>query len=175
VLPSSCTNTFLSILGCAFGEGRFDIYAELPTGELKLAGSNGNFGAGKTNNFVVPAKTDPQTFTPTSRPTPHSTTAHPKTLPPGLRPTHQPAKSPQVFSSSLRPSPASSHHATSISQTPVPEAVRCKDSTKFFNVDSQVGRKDCSWLSNQLDHYGYLCRFPEVSVICRSLCDGCKF
>jgi hypothetical protein len=134
LLPFSCTYIFICVLGCAFGEGRFDIYAKLSSGDLKLAGSNGNFGAGKTSNFSISAKADVHTLKPTSRPT-----AQPTTLPPGLRPTHQPAKSPTVFSSTLRPSTASFHPATPTSQTPGPEAVKCKDSTRLQLAVKQIG------------------------------------
>ncbi|KAI2508046.1 peptidase [Fragilaria crotonensis] len=51
----------------------------------------------------------------------------------------------------------------------------CADTKDTFLVDDEMGQKDCVWLSENSQLFGYLCRFLDVAVACKQTCEACQF
>merc|ERR1712100_72235 len=74
-------------------------------------------------------------------------------------------------SSNPVPSPTSSP-----GPAPTPTTNVCQDSSsETFLINSEVGEKDCDWLSINMERFGYLCTFLEVAAKCKSTCESCSY
>lgn len=51
----------------------------------------------------------------------------------------------------------------------------CKDSPdEEFYVDGKAGDRKCAWLSQNLEHFDYLCEFVSVASVCPHTCAACS-
>jgi hypothetical protein len=63
----------------------------------------------------------------------------------------------------------------SVPSSPTPPGLCLDDQSGSFLVDSEVGEAGCEWLSMNLDRYGYLCQFLDVTATCPNICDACEY
>lgn len=55
-----------------------------------------------------------------------------------------------------------------------PGKSECSDSnTKTFLVDDIWGDQGCTFLKDEMERYGYLCKFVDVAFACPDLCSIC--
>jgi hypothetical protein len=51
----------------------------------------------------------------------------------------------------------------------------CVDSdTDTFLVDEALGNRGCNFLKDEMEQYGYLCKFVDVAFVCPDLCEICN-
>jgi len=49
-----------------------------------------------------------------------------------------------------------------------------QDDYKLFDIPQLGGRKNCLWVSQNMDHFGYLCRYTSTFTNCPKTCDRCN-
>merc|ERR1712110_888047 len=97
-------------------------------------------------------------------------------VPPTPQPTRPPTSQPTTNNSVNAPTRVPTSQPTTNNNSS-PTTTNCQDSssTETFYVDSNVGNRDCNWLSSNTQNFQYLCQFFDVANKCKVTCNVCQY
>mmetsp|Transcript_41933 Transcript_41933/g.47654 ORF Transcript_41933/g.47654 Transcript_41933/m.47654 type:complete len:704 (-) Transcript_41933:39-2150(-) len=139
---------------CSYGKGKYEIFVETPSEDISLYISDGTYAYKEEVQLAIPIKSikDENDPSPSSGPEEEVENVEDPTT-----------TNPPIPSLSVAPEENDN------------EPIDCVDSSVEFYVDNNAGNRSCDWLSDNMDRYGYLCAFFDITLKCRRLCNTCEY